>query len=187
MENLSEIISRYKQGDSTAAEIILERFRPLENRYLHLIRAGVGSYGDGAKFFLHAIHHPRGVAGAVGWLIFRAKTYSELELREEIRISILECCYEKPYFYGYFPYLLAKNLRELFGGFENLLPLEEGQLRGESDISWGLWGLSPEERGLLESYLNVGGDAKACSIATGLHIRTLYRRLRGISEKLLSH
>lgn len=187
MRPLGAVIEQYqRQRSPEAAEELLNRLTPLEDTLYMLIRRGVGAFGtQRGAILLSEIKHPRGVAAARSWLMSRASRYTEDELRQEIRLSILECLSEFRYMYGYLERTLARNLRELFGSFEYEHKLDEDRVANPyQDRGIDLSVLEPDERSMLEVYVANDLDASDTSDQLGLTKRQLRYRLRKVFEKL---
>jgi DNA-directed RNA polymerase specialized sigma24 family protein len=187
MKPLGAIIEQYQtQQSPEAAEELLTRLAPLEDTLYLLIRRGVGAFStQRGSILLSEIRHPRGLGAAQSWLMSRASRYSEDELRQEIRLSILQCLSEFRYMYGYLERTLARNLKELFGVFEQEYQLDEDRVADsplERMIDLSI--LEPDERSMLEVYVANDLDAGETSDQLGLTRRQLRYRLRKAFEKL---
>ena len=185
MTTLEELIKQYQQGDSESGEEILRKLSPLEKKYIRFIQQGLGDYSEGIRHFVSALNHPRGSGAGIEWMVRKARQYSTEEIQQEIRISILECVYTKPYFFRYFTRILARNLIELFGGFIEEVGLDENRYPSPVEVKvWDIDYFTDEEKDLIRLYLEYDLETELVAEELGIHRTTVQRRLRRIFDKI---
>jgi hypothetical protein len=184
---INEIIKEYVENNSeSAAKIILKEFQPLVVKYLSIIRWGRRSTEVRVSYFLSAIDHPKGNMAALGWVNKMAARFPRDEIEQEIKISLLQTLKERSYLQGYFEVTLAKNIKELFGPFDEPLPLSDQYWQRDDLLADGILppvNLSEDEENLLQLLWESKGDVPWVAEQLGVHRRTIYRRLRIVMEK----
>jgi len=187
MDQLDNLINTYRNGDSQAAEQLLVKLAPLISMYTRFIKYGGADFNRSPNLakFLKALRHPNGSKGAISWLRNQGRRYSIEEIEQEVKISILECAYNKGKIIGWIHYILAKNIKELMGGW-----METEAFHSEPTNKKGILNslldqveLNPDEDELLKIYLDSGLDSEYTSRKLGVNLNQFYYRLRKIKEK----